>query len=318
MDIELCFKAISQFADLCKKLTFQTGINFQPKFIISGGDPLLHPGVFSIIKEIGRCQYAMEMLGNADRLTNNIAAKLSDFGVKRFQISLDGTEKTHDKIRGAGSFKTSIKGIHTLLYAGIKTAVMSSVFKDNINDLCDLIKIAAKEGVDSFAFSRVASFGNARELNSLISPREYRDLLEMVYELQSSLAKNGCKTCFPRKDHLWTLFLHEKGEYKIYPHYKKGRTVDGCHMGQSFMVLLSDGTVMACRRFYSPIGKFPEQNLADIFLKSKECAKYRSIKRLEKCSGCELLYYCRGCPAVADGLHNNWQKADPQCWKDVG
>lgn len=317
MDIELCFEVISQFVQLCKNLSTITGITFQPKFIISGGDPLLHADFFKIIKEVGRHTGQIEILGNPDQLSYDTVLKLHDYGVKRFQISLDGTEQTHDKIRGKDSFQTSIKGLRTLSKVGIKTGVMFTVFKDNMFELCDLIKQVAMDETDSFAFSRVASFGNAQELDSAITPYEYRDLMEQVFSLQNSLTKKSCRAFFPLKDHLWKLFLHERGEYVIPPHIKKCKTVDGCHMAQSFMVLLSNGTVMACRRFYSPVGKFPEQNLSDLFLKSKEIVKYRTVRNMQKCSKCELLYYCRGCPAVAHGYHNDWQKADPQCWKET-
>ena len=37
----------------------------------------------------------------------------------------------------------------------------------------------------------------------------------------------------------------------------------------------------------------------------------------EKCSKCELLAFCRGCPAVASGKDGNFYAADPQCWKEV-
>ncbi len=315
MDIHLCFKAILQFDQLCKKLSSLTGIKFKPKYILSGGDPLLHPEIFKIIDEVRKYTDQIEILGNADLLNYETASKLSDCGVKRYQISLDGRGKMHDKIRGKGSFQTSVNGLRTLTKAGIKTAVMFTLFKDNMNELSPLINEITMEETDSFSFSRVSSFGNARELNSAIKPLEYRELLSQIHYLQTSLQKKNCRSRFPLKDHLWKLFLYEKGEYKLYPHYKTGKTVNGCHMAQSFMVLLSDGTSMACRRFYSPIGNFPEQTIPDIFLHSKEIKKYRKVKNMQKCSKCELLFYCRGCPAVSHGYHKDWQKTDPQCWK---
>lgn len=43
----------------------------------------------------------------------------------------------------------------------------------------------------------------------------------------------------------------------------------------------------------------------------------RAVEKMEKCGNCELLYYCRGCPAVAYGASGNYYGADPQCWKEV-
>lgn len=44
---------------------------------------------------------------------------------------------------------------------------------------------------------------------------------------------------------------------------------------------------------------------------------YREYSKFEKCSKCELLAFCRGCPAVASGKDGNFYAADPQCWKEV-
>lgn len=38
-------------------------------------------------------------------------------------------------------------------------------------------------------------------------------------------------------------------------------------------------------------------------------------ERFDKCAKCELLRFCRGCPAVAFGYTHNFYATDPQCWK---
>lgn len=40
-------------------------------------------------------------------------------------------------------------------------------------------------------------------------------------------------------------------------------------------------------------------------------------EEIEKLLICELLAFCRGCPAVASGRDGNFYGADPQCWKEV-
>ncbi len=315
MPFYLCKTVVSQFAALCSKLSDLTNIHFKPKYILSGGDPMLHPEVFQILNEVRQYSDQVSLLGNPDTLDVTTVNRLRDLGVKSYQISLDGTEKLHDYIRGRGQFQKALKGLHNLKEAGISSHVMFTLYKGNMDDLLPLIKIMAAEKVVSFAFSRVTSFGNAKQLDSRITPLEYRDLLGQVYSLQQSLKTEGYQTRFPLKDHLWKLFLHEKGFYSVDIQNRDQKTVDGCHMGQSFLVLLPDGNALACRRFYSPVGKFPQQDLSGIFLSAKKMAAYRKIKHLETCKSCELLYHCRGCRAVAHGFHGDWRKADPQCWR---
>jgi radical SAM protein with 4Fe4S-binding SPASM domain len=44
---------------------------------------------------------------------------------------------------------------------------------------------------------------------------------------------------------------------------------------------------------------------------------YRQHEKMEKCAHCELLRFCRGCPAVAYGYYHSFFAPDPQCWKEV-
>ena len=45
-------------------------------------------------------------------------------------------------------------------------------------------------------------------------------------------------------------------------------------------------------------------------------SRYRQYSSFEKCSSCELMPWCRGCPAVAAATHEgNFYAPDPQCWK---
>ncbi len=91
----------------------------------------------------------------------------------------------------------------------------------------------------------------------------------------------------------------------------------GCPIGIYLLVIVADGVVYPCRRLPVRIGKVPQQSLREIFIKSKELNKMRDIGKMEKCRKCDLLQYCRGCPAVAYGASDgNYFAPDPQCWRE--
>ena len=79
---------------------------------------------------------------------------------------------------------------------------------------------------------------------------------------------------------------------------------------------MSDGAVYACRRMESKVGNALTDDLYDLFT-GPEFDQYRIYENFEKCSKCELLRFCRGCPAVAKGYHGNMYAPDPQCWKEI-
>ena len=58
-----------------------------------------------------------------------------------------------------------------------------------------------------------------------------------------------------------------------------------------------------------------EDRLADVWVCEMEA--YRDYGKFKKCAKCELLPWCRGCPAVASGAQGDFYAADPQCWKEI-
>jgi len=111
------------------------------------------------------------------------------------------------------------------------------------------------------------------------------------------------------------LLGYEKGTVTLPP--KDDIIYFGCSLGIHGLIVLADGTVQACRRFPSVVGKVPENKLLDIFINSPQINEYRDISRLQKCSKCELIQICRGCPAVSYGVYGDWTAPDPQCWKEI-
>ena len=126
----------------------------------------------------------------------------------------------------------------------------------------------------------------------------------------------GCKTYFNKKDHLWTLYEYETGAFKIPENAGDGMIYGGCNCGNCYITILPTGDILACRRAAgSKVGNVFKDRLADVWVCEMEA--YRDYKKFEKCSKCELLAFCRGCPAVAKGTNGNFYAADPQCWKEV-
>ncbi len=82
------------------------------------------------------------------------------------------------------------------------------------------------------------------------------------------------------------------------------------------MTILPTGDLYACRRFESKVGNVFEDRIAALWLSDNMIA-YRDYTKFKKCSKCELLRYCRGCPAVAYGTTHSYYEADPQCWKKI-
>lgn len=90
----------------------------------------------------------------------------------------------------------------------------------------------------------------------------------------------------------------------------------GCSCGSCHLTILPNGEVYACRPVRnSRAADVQEDRLADVWACRME--KYRDDTKFRKCSRCEPLAFCRGCPAAACGKTGDFYAPDPQCWKEA-
>ncbi len=306
ISLERARTVVDQCLEMCRKL------GRLPYFYITGGDPILHRRLYDLLSLLKDHEIPFTILGNPFHLTDEVCSRLRAMGCEKYQLSIDGLKDTHDSIRKPGSFDTTIEKIDVLKRNGIRVAVMTTVSGTNINEIPDIVDLVVARGVDVFAFGRYCP--TSEEKSTHISPEEYRDFLDVMWRKFEQHKDSG--TIFNLKDHLWTLWLYEKGLFKIPTDSDPDAIYDGCHCGDCHFTILPDGNVMACRRFESVVGNLFEKPIYQLWT-GPETEGYREYERFEKCSRCELLRFCRGCPAVAYGYHRSFYAPDPQCWKKI-
>jgi radical SAM/SPASM domain protein of ACGX system len=317
MSFERCQAVIASCCDMAQRM------NRRPYFYITGGDPILHSRFWDILASLHKQGIPFTLMGNPFHLTPEVCARMKQLGCRKYQLSIDGLRDTHDAIRKRGSFDATLKAIKVIRDAGIDCAVMTTVSGTNIREIPAIVDLVVEHHVDIFAFGRYCPTSMAKAISERthIEPSEYRALLETLWQRYDKYRDSG--TTFNLKDHLWTLFLHEKGVFKIPENLDADTIYDGCNCANCHITILPTGDVMACRRFESPVGRLFEPgsdevttSIYDIFYGERE-EFYRQHEKMEKCAKCELLRFCRGCPAVAYGYHHSFFAPDPQCWKEV-
>lgn len=100
---------------------------------ITGGDPLVNNSIYDIIKMCHDKGFQVNIKGNPNIITDEIAKLLVKSGITSYQLSIDGTRSTHDNIRSSGSFDRTIKAINIMTEYGIKVGVKYTVSKTNNN-----------------------------------------------------------------------------------------------------------------------------------------------------------------------------------------
>ena len=288
--------------------------NRLPYFYITGGDPILHPDFWRLLELLKTDSIPFTILGNPFHLNDEVCKRLKECGCEKYQLSLDGMRETHDWFRKPGSFDCTLEKIACIKKAGIRSVIMTTVSGTNIQEVPDIIDTVVKYGVDVFAFARYCPASEEKDTG--MTPQEYQNLLAVCDEKFKAYEAAGCQTYFNKKDHLWTLYEYETGAFKIPDDVEGGMIYGGCNCGSCHLTILPTGDVYACRRVQnSRVGNVFDDRLADVWVCEME--GYRDYTKFKKCAKCELLAFCRGCPAVASGAHGDFYEADPQCWKEV-
>ncbi len=306
------FEKMQHIVDSCSVMCDELGR--EPYFYLTGGDPILHPDFWRLAELLHTRGFGFAVMGNPFHLTREVCERLAALGCRKYQLSLDGLRETHDVFRKPGSFEATLKAIPLIRDSGMWCAVMTTVSSANMADIPHLIDVVAEHHVDVYAFGRYCPTSGQKSREFHIEPSSYRSFLLKCQERID--AHGGCGTTFQLKDHLWTLLRYEQGLFTIPEDAQPDIIYDGCHCGIEHMTILPNGDVYACRRMESRVGNAFDSSMRDIFL-GASMDEYRRFDKLQKCSKCELMGFCRGCPAVAYGYSGSMYAPDPQCWKEI-
>ena len=308
MPWERMLSVLDNIESMCKKM------NRLPYLYITGGDPILHSQFWDFLEVVHQKGIAFAIMGNPFHLTDEVCRRLENLGCRKYQLSIDGMKATHDYFRKPGSFDATIAAIPIIRNAGMHCAIMTTVSATNIGEIPEIIDLVVENNVDIYAFARYCPTAQdkATKKNWHIEPSDYQRFLEKCWD--KFTAYKDSETTFNLKDHLWTLFLYEKGLFKIPDGLDSNTIYDGCNCGNCHFTITAEGRLMACRRFESYVGTVDE-DMYSVF-NGAPTDSYRQHEKFIKCSKCELLRFCRGCPAVAFGYTGDFYAADPQCWKE--
>ncbi|MBN2158239.1 MAG: radical SAM protein [Spirochaetes bacterium] len=103
----------------------------------TGGEPLLWEPLFGAVDYALALGYESIFINtNGTLLDRETAGKLAGRGKKlSISISLQGPERLHDAVRGAGSYAAAVRGIEAALDAGLATSVFTTVGMGLVPDL---------------------------------------------------------------------------------------------------------------------------------------------------------------------------------------
>jgi len=137
------------------------------KLMISGGEPLLHPEIETILGIAASRRLRIVLLSNATLIDKKMAQMLSGY-VHEVQVSIDGTKQSHDRIRGSGNFKKAMKGIRNLQDVGIDVSIATMIHKYNAHEFDEMKAMICELDVVSWTLDVPCIEGNLKLNNNLV------------------------------------------------------------------------------------------------------------------------------------------------------
>ena len=246
---------------------------------LTGGEPLLHPDCFELMREINDRKIGVSILTNGTlidrRKANRIALEHPCF----VQVSLDGVWETHDAIRGEFSFLRTLKGIDNLTAEHIPVMVSFTAQKTNLRSFPALAKICDRHGVWKLWWDRVVTDTPQLTEKLALTTEQFKRFRKKAERLRKR---------YQRPDGSSLISLERSLQCM-----DEGRCYT-CHPGIGMITILADGSVMPCRRLPFVIGNIRDGELDELIASDRLTQKFISSPIPSECADCRYADTCRG------------------------
>jgi SynChlorMet cassette radical SAM/SPASM protein ScmF len=161
---------------------------------ITGGEPLLREDIADIVAHADQLGLSTSIESNGMLLDEARARALAQSrGLKHVAVSLDGaTPQSHALLRGSrSSFDRAVRGIERLVEHGVPVQVISCLHRGNLDEVEELIALAARLGAASFKINPITHLGRGQEMAERGQLLTMAEVLDVNRHLDNGLGKDS-------------------------------------------------------------------------------------------------------------------------------
>lgn len=280
-----CLDLVDQMADL--------GVQ---EVSLIGGEAYLREDWLEVVRRI-RQRGMISLLTTGGRgLTPERCRAAAEAGVQSVSVSIDGLERTHDRLRGvAGSYRAAFEALRNLRAAGIQVSTNTQINRLSMPELPQVLEDIIAAGIHSWQIQLTVAMGRAAdEPEILLQPTDLHELFPMLAILK--------RRCDDARVRLWP--GNNIGYFGPYETVLRGTMPRGhmasCGAGRVTLGIEADGSIKGCPSLPTEAwtgGNIRDARLVDIWERS-EPLRYTRDRTVEDLWGyCRECYYANECRA---------------------
>jgi radical SAM protein with 4Fe4S-binding SPASM domain len=296
---------LAQFERLLEQLGARRGAAVRGRVHLTGGEPFLAVGFLDLIEAIRASRMRLEfaVMTTGLPVDRELARTLVGLGPVFVQVSLDGDEEAHDRLRGPGNWRQVVAAISRMAAAGLFVSVSFTALASTAHLFPAVVAAARRAGAKAVWSDRLVPLGRAAALRGeLLAPAA----VERYVRLVGATAAREERRLFGRT---------RVGTRRALQFWGSSKRPYACSAGQSLLALLPDGVVVPCRRLPIRVGTLPADDLAALYFESPLLAALRDPRRVVAgCARCAYQPLCQGgLRCLAHAVTGDPFTADPGC-----
>lgn len=297
------FKSIiNQFLDLCKDIEKESGQKVHCHLHMTGGEPFCHTQINKILFYLftKKSKIKIGIMSNGTLLSKKTLLQLKVLNLKAFQVSVDGSQKTHDEIRELGNYEDVIQALLELKRWHIPTRVSFTANSNNYVEFPAVAKMCRTCGVKTLWSDRYIPINKSSVIKPLNSS-QMKDYISILQKEHNNIENKNSGLFVENNRSLQFI-----GNDTI-PYY--------CRAGENLIVVDEHGNIMPCRRMPIVCGNISDTTLSNVYFENEVFKNLRNHDISGKCKVCEYKSKCKGgsrCMAYA--VCGDFNTPDPGCF----
>ena len=257
-----------------------------PHIVFTGGEATLRNDLPELIAHAEANGQITGLNTNARRLADEkYVQQLVEAGLDHVQVTVESCdEHIHDEMmRAKGAFKQTIQGLKNALASPLYVMTNTTMLRTNVHKIPDTLDFLADLGVPTIGLNALIYSGHGLTVGTGLRENELQPLLDVATQ---KTAERGQR-----------LIWYTPTQYCEFDPTASNLGVKGCTAALYSMCIESNGDVLPCQSYYTPLGNMLTDSWDSIW-NHKLSTQLRERQGLpSKCESCPIVAECGGgCP----------------------